>query len=254
MSLKKSDKIIAIIGVIILIVAAVGIYAYAGVEEEKDMPKEPEKTYYEIHYQENSMSAMPDNQDYSIKPKLLRAGTYEGIVEISQPNIKSIEINFEYTDNKAGFLPIPGLIKSIGADTMTLMVYDSQENEIDRVGIKGSGNETLFIKSDGDMISMDPIEADDLLEAMSTLEGRYIDFSETYTIYITLKTGLWGKVREFLLGRDSFNLEITYSYYDYHLEVKVPEDEDSNGDGDMPPTGKDQGSQTWSPMAYPGKN
>ena len=40
MTLKKSDKIIAIIGVIILIVAAVGIYAYAGTEEEKVIGQE----------------------------------------------------------------------------------------------------------------------------------------------------------------------------------------------------------------------
>ncbi len=250
MTLKKSDKIIAVIGVIILIVAAVGIYLYAGAEEKVDMPKEEEKTFFEIQYEERSMAAMPDNQDYSIKPKLLRSGTYEGIVEISQQNLKSVDVFVDYSDNKVGFFPRLHIIRSIGADTITITVYDSQDNELGRERIKGDGNITIPVKSDASMISMEPIEADDLMEATSLLEERYIDYSETYTIHISLKTGLWGKIRE-LLGKDSFQLEITYSYYDYHIEEKVPGDEP---DGDLPPTGGNQGSQTWSPMAYPGKN
>jgi len=255
MALKKSDKLIAIFGVIILIVAAVGIYAYAGIDEDTEMPIVEEETYYEIHYEERSMFAMPDNQEYSIKGKIFRSGTYEGMVEITQQNIKSIDVTIEYADNKVGFLPIPGLIKSIGADTITITIYDSSENEISSERIKGSGNVTLNIKSNSDMISMDPIEAEDLMEALSILEGRYIQFSETYTIYISLKTGLWGKIRERLLGKDVFDMQISYSYYDYHIELKEPgDDSDGDGDGDMPPTGGNQGSQTYFPMAYPGKN
>ena len=252
MTLKKSDKIIAIIGVIILIVAAVGIYVYAGVEEEKKPIKEEEESYYEIFYEERTLTVMPDNTDYSIKPKLVGQGSYDGMFEITQPNIKSIEINIEYSDNKVGFLPRLHLIKKIGADTITVTIYDSMDSEIDGVKIKGSGNETLFIKTDGDMISMEPIEADNIMDAMSILEERYIDYSETYTIHISLKTGLWGKIRE-LLGKDKFMLDITYCYYDYYIVEKVPGD-NSDGNGDMPPTGESQGSQTWSPMAYPGKN
>jgi hypothetical protein len=254
MTLKKSDKIIAIIGVIILIVAAVGIYAYAGVEEDKEPSIMDENKFFEVHYEEKFTSAIPDNTDYSIKPKLIGSNSYEGIVQISQPNINLIDINIEYSDNKAGFLPIPGLIKSIGADTITIVIYDSQDNEIGREKIKGSGNKTLNIKTNGDKILMDPIEADNLEEAMTKLQDRYIDFSETYTIRISLKTGLWGKIRE-LLGKDSFDLDITYSYYYYYLMQKENgDDSDGNGDDDMPPTGENQGSQTWSPMAYPGKN
>ena len=87
MALKKSDKIIAIVGVIILIVAAVGIFLYADLEEE-ETPKddEGEMKIFEIHYDEVLMPAVPDNQDYSIKAKLLRKGSYKGVVEINQQN------------------------------------------------------------------------------------------------------------------------------------------------------------------------
>ena len=249
MTLKKSDKIIAVIGVIILIVASVGIYLYAGVEEEEEMRKEEEKMLFEIQYSEVPMSILPDNQDYTIKPKLLGKGTYQGVVEISQQNLKSVEVFVDYTDNKVGFLWRIRLLKFIGQDTITITIYDSQENERGQAKIKGDGNVTIPIM-DGSMISLDPIEAVDLMEADTILKERYIDYFETYTIHISLKTGLWGKIRE-ILGKDNFQLEVTYSYYDYFIVEKVPGDDT---DGDLPPTGGDQGSQTWYPMGYPGKN
>ncbi len=250
MALKKSDKIIAIIGVIILIVAAVGIFLYADLEEEETTPGgEREMKIYEIHYDEIMRSAMPDNSDYSIKAKLLGRGSYEGVVDISQQNLKSVEVFVEYHDNKAGLLWRFGRIRAIGADTITITIYDDMENEKGRESIKGDGNVTIPVKSDGDMISLDPIEAEDQMSANDILQQRFIPNHETYTIHISLKTGLWGKIRE-LLGKDSFILDINYKYYDYYLEEKSDEDFD---DG-LPPTGDNQGAQTWAPMAYPGKN
>jgi hypothetical protein len=253
MTLKKSDKIIAIFGVIILIVAAVGIYLYAGVEEKEEMPIMEEKPVFEIMYDEVYSVVLPDNQDYTIKPKILGSSSNLYMVEINQQNLKSVDVFVEYSDNKVGFLPNLGIIGRIGADTITVIVYDSQENELGRAGIKGSGNISIAVKSDASMISMEPIEAEDLQEAITKLEERYIDYNEEYTIKISLKTGLWGKIRERLLGKDSFQLDITYSFYDYYIIETIPGD-DSDGDGDLPPTGENQGSQTWSPMAYPGKN
>lgn len=251
MALKKSDKIIAIIGVIILIVAAVGIFLYADLEEEETTPKDKgEMKIYEIQYDEIMMSAMPDNQDYSIRAKLLGRGSYEGIVEISQENLDSVEIFVEYHDNKAGLLWRFGRIRAIGADTITISVYDSMENEVGRESIKGDGNRTIPIKSGGSMISLEPIEAEDIMEANEILQERFIPNQETYTIHISLKTGLWGKIRE-LLGKDSFILDITYKYYEYYLEEMTSVDE---FDDEFPPTGENQGTQTWTPMAYPGKN
>ena len=250
MALKKSDKLIAIIGVIILIVAAVGIFLYADLEEEKPPEdNEGEMKTYEIYYDEISRPATPDNQEYSIKAKLLGKGSYEGVVEISQQNLKSVEIFVEYHDNKAGLLWRFGRVRFIGADKITISISDSQGNEF-KESIKGDGNETITVKTDGEMISLEPIEAEDIMTANEILEQNYIDNSETYTIHITLKTGLWGKIRE-LLGRDHFNLDITYTYYDYYLEeVSMEEDFDE----EFPPAGNDQGSQIWTPMAYPGKN
>ena len=251
MALKKSDKIIAVIGVIILIVAAVGIYVYAGVEEEEDIPDEPEEMYFAIKYDEISVPVYPDNEDYTIKAKLLGAGKYEGMVKITQQNLKSVDLFVEYHDNKIGLLLNVGLVKLIGADTITITIYDGQETEIAQDKIKGSGNISIPIFSNGPMIMMDPIQAEDINDANTMLQNNFIDYDETYTIHISLKTGLWGKIREWLLGKDKFELGMSYTYYDYYIEEEIPGGEP---DDELPPTGENQGSQTWLPLTYTGKH
>jgi len=67
-------------------------------------------------------------------------------------------------------------------------------------------NETLEYAS---MISLEPIEAKDINAAKSELEKRYIDNEESFKITVSLKTGLWGRLRE-LLKPDTFKLEISY--------------------------------------------
>jgi hypothetical protein len=251
MTLKKSDKIIAAIGVIILIVAAVGIYLYAGMEEDDEKPEEEdETTYFEIQYDEVSMPATPDNQDYFIKPRILNTRPYVGVVDISQKNLKSVNVFVEYSDNKVGLFPRIGFLSFIGRDTITITIYDSQENELARESISGRGNVSIPVKTGGDMISLEPIEAEDLTEAEILLEERYIDYEESYTIRISLRTGLWGKIRE-ILGRDRFMLDVEYTFYNYYIEEMIPGDD---FDDEFPPTGEDLGSQTWAPMAYPGKS
>lgn len=219
MSLKKSDKIIAIIGVIILIGAGVGIYLYATTEEE---PEEPTKEgdeikTFDVVYEEISMPIYPDNTDYTIKPSLIGEASWVGnVVDFPQKNLKSININVSYHDNKAGIFWRIGKIRSIGADTLTIIVSDSQDNEIGREPIKGDGNATIPIDI-GSLISLEPIEAEDILEAYDILEERFIDYEESYKIRITLKTALWGKLRE-LLGKDGFKLEVTLTSFEYYLE------------------------------------
>lgn len=233
MSLKKSDKIIAVVGVIILICAGIGILLYATEEDENGgKPPVTEKTKtFDITYQESPpMAAIPDNTAYSIKPKLLnsRMRPYVGNVIITQKNLKSVTFFVRYNDNIKGFLG-GRLFPTIGADTLTVSIKDSEGNAIVTKSNKGSlrVNETLEV---GSLISLEPIEAEDKLEAYDILEERYVDYEETYKITISLKTGFWGKIRE-ILKTDTFKLEVTYTYYEYDLE----------GFGDYPPNEPDDG-------------
>lgn len=249
MSLKKSDKIIAIVGVIILIIAGIGIVLYSSSEEENGMPtiKTEDEMMYDVTFTISApMTAVPDNNAYSIKSKLFNRGIspYVGEVIISHENLQSVNFYLKYNDNVKGFLG-GRLFPGIGADTLTVNIKDSEDNLIvSKISSKGSlvVNETLEFLS---MIPLEPIEAKDINDARSELEKRYINNEESYKITVSLKTGLWGRLRE-LLKPDSFKLEITYTYYEYEL---VLEDQDNNPgepDDNYPPMGSNAGFGVYS--------
>jgi hypothetical protein len=250
MSLKKSDKIIAIVGVIILIIAGIGIVLYSSSDEENGMPtnKNEDKMMYDITYKiSDPMEAIPDNTAFSIKSKLLNRGIkpYVGEVMISQMNLQSVNFYLKYNDNLKGLL-MGRLFKGIGADTLTVNIKDSEGNVIvSKSSTKGSLkiNETLEFSS---MISLEPIEAKDITEAKDLLEERYVDNEESYKITVSLKTGIWGRLRE-LLKPDTFKLEITYTYYEYELELEDEYNDDSDEpDNDYPPMGSNIGFGVYS--------
>ncbi|KYK21632.1 hypothetical protein AYK24_08880 [Thermoplasmatales archaeon SG8-52-4] len=247
MSLKKSDKIIALVGVLILIVAGIGIVLYSSSDGENDTPiyKNDDKTMFDISFIESaSMPIEPDNQAYSIKPKLFNRGIkpYVGNVVISQKNLKSVTFYLKYNDNVKGFLG-GRLLGGIGADTLTVNVKDSEENVIFSKSGKGSlmVNETIEFSS---MISLEPIEAKDTTDANQQLEKRYINTEETYKITVSLKTGIWGKFRE-ILKKDTFKLEISYICYEYSL-VGMNDETPDEPDDDYPPLGSNLGFGVYS--------
>lgn len=221
MSLKKSDKIIAVLGVIILIVAGFGIFIYASSDEDNGdtIPTSDEKEDYTVYYKESAppTEATPDNTDYSIKFKFIGQKDYTGNVVINQKNLKSITIKVEYVDNVKGFL-FGKILPTIGADTLTVKILDSDGNKLDQGSIKGDKKKNVTFTYDvNSLISLDEIEADDINEAYEILEDRYVDYEKTYTIKASLKTGLLGKIRE-RLGKDTFGIKVTYTYYEYSLE------------------------------------
>jgi hypothetical protein len=250
MSLKKSDKIIAIVGVIILIIAGIGIVLYSSSDEENGMPtiKNEDEMMYDITYKiSDPMTATPDNTAFSIKSKLFNRGIspYVGEVIISHENLQSVNFYLKYSDNVKGFL-MGKLFTGIGADTLTVTIKDSEDNIIvSKISSKGSlvVNETLEFLS---MIPLEPIEAKDMTEANSELEKRYINNEESYKITVSLKTGLWGRLRE-LLKPDTFKLDITYTFYEYELELENDGNENpGEPDENNPPLGSNMGCGVYS--------
>jgi len=108
MSLKTSDKIIAIIGVIILIGAGVGIYLYWVSDEDTKEPMEPEDEY--VTY--NIVPTLKDGESikktftFSKSLLLLSKVNFDNnkFFQISEDNIISININVTYNDGVVGIL------------------------------------------------------------------------------------------------------------------------------------------------------
>ncbi len=122
MNLKKSDKIIALVAVVILIIAAIGVILYTDIEPEVELPIK-EMFLYNVTVETNSGSLRLDNTDYSMTNKKPYTGTFE----VTSDNLESIDIYIEYEDNDRGFLKI---LKNSRKNTITVTVYDETENEV----------------------------------------------------------------------------------------------------------------------------
>lgn len=251
MTLKKSDKLIAVIGVVILIIAGIGIIFYAGIDKENKAPTVNEEKVlktFEVNYIEVSLPIDPDNIDYTIKPKLIGQAKWTGNIVLDMQNLKSIDIMVEYHDNFCGFF-FGKILRPIGADAFTITIYkDNEEVAKDKI-TDGDGIVEFPSITIGSIIPILTIDAKDIEEAKAKLQEQYINYTLNYTIQITLKTGLWKKFSE-LLSKDTFDLKVNYTQFVY--DIKNPESD--SGDNN-PPTGNyEEGTQTWAVMSYPGKN
>jgi hypothetical protein len=221
MNLKKSDKIIAFVAVVILIVAAIGVILYTDIEPEIELPLE-EMFLYNVTVETNSGSLRLDDTDYSMTNKK----PYTGAFEVISDNLGSIDIYIEYEDNDRGFFKF---LKNSRKNTITVTVYDKAENEVCSTTIVGMGNETLSIPI-SNAFDIGQIIAKDMNDAREKLEENLSNTGVTqkYTIEVTVKYGevrILKKILEKLSG-DSFTIEITANHYDYQLEEIV----DSNDD------------------------
>jgi len=253
MNLKKSDKIIAVVGVIILILAAIGLVLYVDSDSEDDGEKDKTDTdvltYDVISEVSEAQDAVADaeNPEYVIKNKIFNQGTWAGKFTVNHENLKSVSVFVEFKDNQAGL--IPKLMKTLGADTLTISVLDENGEEIGSEQITGSNNVTIM-KNYGSELSLESIVADDENQAREMLEGEYTPAKTlTVDVQLSLKTALFGKIREVLLKSDSFVLEVSYTYFNYDIVEQM-----QDGDDDDDDENKDTGSRTYSQLSLPGKH
>jgi len=227
MNLKKSDKMIAVAAVIVLIIAAIGIIFYTETDDgdgkKLEWGKEKYYTYGTI-YEIKEASATPDNTNYVVKDKMLGSDeVYNGVVEISGRHVKQITFEVDYKDNHLGFLG-GRLLKTLGADTLTVTVSGSNMEEQKKT-ISGSGNVTLS-SDENSILELASIEAKDDFEAREKLNENLSleSMTETYTITVSVKTGeklIFRPIKWLLekLGKDSFKIDVNYEYYEYSLDT-----------------------------------
>ena len=219
MNLKKSDKIIAIVAVIILIIAAIGVILYTDKEPEIELPIE-EMFLYNVKVETNPGSLVLDNTDYTMTNKKPYSGTFEVISD----NLESIDIYVEYKDNDRGFF------KESRKNTITVTVYDKTETEVSSIKIIGIGNETLNIPG-SNPLDINQIIAKDINDAREKLAENLSNTGSTqkYTIEVSVKYGEIRWLRKILekLSGDSFKIEIIANNYDYQLEEVENSNEDN---------------------------
>ncbi len=226
MNLKKNDKIIAVVGVIILIVAAIGIIIYTP-QDDKDQiePPKEEKTLFNVLYDEVTVTSETITKTFGGGLLLKSASQIsdDELFTITRENVKSVEFNITYKDNKVGGL-FGLLFKGmIGNDKLDVKIMDPDGTEKAAPKISGSGNVMVEFIGINQMIDTSPIEAESESEAIEELESRYVSswkdqsfaMTATHKVSETLRPLL--RLRE-RLDKDSFDIDITYTYYDYDVE------------------------------------
>ena len=224
MNLKKSDKIIALIAVVILILAAIGVILYT--EKEPDMNLTLEEMFnYKVIVGTNTDSLKLDSTDFSITSKKPYTGTFK----VSSDQLENITIHIEYEDKDPGILKF---LKERRKNTLTVTVYDESETQIRQTKITGVGDDTIIIEG-LKPLNIDEITAKDINDAREKLTENLTKtetgLNQEYTIVVSVQYGeirLIKKIIEYL-RKDSFKIDIKANHYDYQLEkIQSPNDDD----------------------------
>ena len=249
-ALKKNDKLIIIIGIVILAVAVLAIALYQDPAQDNGgiLFTDPSEDMYEIDWtvQEAELDMI---SDFASKSEV-----YETTVSIPRGNLKSVSFNLSWVDDKTFFLGRMGL------DEMILEITDPDG------GILSESLKSAAKTKDGNIeITLDNIvsrpsdrvEADSQMDAEDMVEeDPYYDDTwedEEFTIQVGVVVGeILGGIRPRDKG-NNFDLEITYEYY-YPSSVTSIDDETKTTDTLYSSTTQDTGDDFFGTTVYSSLN
>lgn len=246
MNLSKSDKIIAIVGVVILIIAAVGIiYYYSTYEEPEEVVTGPEIMSYDVTWAKGTGDISVGESEYAGRKQ-----TYNKLIPVTVTDkpftvLTDVEFHISWMDDKT-----VGLLKFLkrGKDTLTGSVTPSMGGETMIIVSNWYGNldfpfDVYDVPTDTTIEAQDPFDAEEKVRLMYTDQDT-ADFDVT----VNVKPG--EKIRrplKYLMDKgNEFALNASYTYY-YPIIEEIPFEEggsEENGDegnGDDTTTGDSNG-------------
>jgi hypothetical protein len=208
MALKKSDKIIAIAGVLILIIAAISIVVLYSPEKEVEKTISEEKTFYVTWEERTGVT--------SISGHVSKKASYTDSITVTVlPTdlvdvLTNVKIQLVWEDK----VTYRGIF-SKGKDTLTAYIYPTGNEPGEPDKTVGEGNSS-FDFSINSMPTLDQTTAIDIDEANGKIKGEFSGKdTASFDTEITIKYG--EKLRrplKFLKEKgDDFELTITYTYY-----------------------------------------
>jgi hypothetical protein len=204
-SLKKNDKIIVIIAVIVLVAAGIGIAAYIPPKtEDIDNIVATNGNSYHVSWETHTV-AYPLSEDFYAG----KTQSYNQEITINQHNLLSVNFKITWQDDHTY-----GLLRKKGLDTLSVEIKsEGQTKNREQVG-----NGTMDIAFNlTDLPTIDSITADNLTQAQEKIQTEFYDeTSHSFTVGVSVKTG--EKIFRFLKylrdkGND-FDLQISYTYFD----------------------------------------
>lgn len=233
MNLKKNDKIILIVGVVILVVAGIGIALYTSpIDEEPVGEVDLNNMTYTYTWVQKTGERIIGEALFSGK-----SAPYEDSVSI-QENSGSVITHVEFQLNWEDDITYGLLIKK-GLDTLTADITYKTETETETS--TGSGNHSFVFTvnerpKDGTLEVISLEDAKDQIE--SEISGKN---SASFDVAVNVETGeRMYRIFKFLKDKgNDFELTVTYTYYTYALQESEPP-EDGTGD-DTKTTGNQDG-------------
>jgi len=235
-NLKKNDKLIIIVAVAVIIIAAIGIAAYNSPETKIDGFLETGENMYTVTWEEktNSLSPISDfagknapfNESYSI-------ATPTGSVCV----LTNVDFQIIWQDDKT-----IGILFKRGLDTLTAEIAP-MGGESQTYNERGGGNETLSFRVNN-MPYSDSIEAEDISEAEQIVYDMFTGQDTTsFDITVSVKTGEpLRRLLKFLSDKgNDFEIEVTYEYYYASLTEEETEGTGSDGGDDSFDNLKEEG-------------
>ena len=227
-ALKKNDKLIIIVGVAVIIVAAILIAVYTSPEGDvKEIEDASEKTF-EFTWIKQTGTTMEDGYAGKRAP-------YSEPITVSAPYgcvLTNVEIQVNWEDDYF----YRGLL-SKGYDTLTAEIALSGGTAEIQESV-GGGNMTFSFNINGRPAG-DSVDAKSVYDAEDLIESMFSgDNDASFDVIISVKTGerMWRPLKFLKDKGNGFEFEITYDYY----KVNVIDVEDSNNEEDQS-TGLDDG-------------
>jgi len=229
MSLKKNDKIVIIVAVIILAFAGVGVAMYQSPQTTSNISSTITSKSYDVSWtlRNGSLSTISEFAG--------KKSPYQGTIMIPEKNVKSITFNLSWIDDHMT------VMKRMGLDSLTLEVtmpndtyYFTETNKSAQITGEGTISSTIV---NGIIPPSKPIEADNVQDAQTKLkEKSYNDDSWTekeITINVSVQIGEIRILKKMRDKGNDFELKITYQYYDGVLKEDM--NKNTGGDNNISP-------------------
>jgi hypothetical protein len=226
MYLKKNDKIILLVGVVIIIIAGVGIAMY-NVEDADDSNIGEDDLFdtYSYYWDDQTMEKSIFNEKFVGKSEI-----FEDSFTIQAP-ANSILTRVELTLSWMDDVTYRGLL-SKGHDTLTMEL--SYNSKMEEGSFTYEGNESYYFNINS-MPDTDIVKAESQGDAEDIIEGIFSgQNTATFDIKINVQTGekFWRILKRMQDKGNDFDLTASYTYYTYALEMENNDDDDMKETGD----------------------
>ncbi|MFO7677961.1 MAG: hypothetical protein R6V50_06240 [Thermoplasmatota archaeon] len=228
--LKKNDKIIVIVGVVILIIAGIGIAMYSPTEHLGVPPMHPDGKYnYDISWETYTKAVLVDAETYAG-----RGAPFNYELIISDKNILNVIVEISWADDHTY-----GILFTRGLDTLTADVIC--RGVTDSWSSVGNGTREFFF-SINSMPYDTTVRGDSFDEAMeNVMEEYHIEDTISVSIDVDVNPGepIWRPLKYMRDRGNGFDLTIRYEYYDAYLTDSQMNSDDPNGDDHFNETASD---------------